>query len=108
MKRIVGRTVKPPCSMSSSSCRTGTEDCGRAIRVSSASGAGAPHWSQKRLLGLIVDPQFVQRIAHRTPISLTEKRNVSSMIHKEPGYRNEKRGDSPSRARHLVSKKESL
>src|SRR5882762_5451089 len=63
MKSIVGRTVKITLSMSSSSCRAGTEDCGRAILVSSASGAGAPQVLQNRLSESRDDPQFVQRIA---------------------------------------------
>src|SRR2546426_6539519 len=63
IKSIVGRTLKITLSTSRpSSERVGTEDCGRAILVSSGSWTGAPQVLQNRLSESRNDPHLSQRI----------------------------------------------
>src|SRR5438874_2289259 len=67
MKNIVGHTLNTTLSISSpSSERFGTEDCGRAILVSSGSWTEAPHVLQNRLSESRNDPHLSQCMAYRS------------------------------------------
>src|SRR6266849_5122017 len=77
MKSIVGRTLKITLSTSSpSSERVGTEDCGRAILVSSGSWTGAPQVLQNRLSESRNDPHLSQCTAYRSNLIQAAKRRA--------------------------------